>query len=189
MRITYNSPIILTITFICVLLLGIDGFANLGITRTFFTVYPTFSFVNPLDYLRLFTHALGHANWAHLVSNFTFILLLGPILEEKYGSKVLLLMMFITALITGILNALFFSTALLGASGIVFMFIILSSITNFRKGEIPLTFILISVLFLGKEVVSIFDNDNVSQFAHIIGGVFGGFFGLQMSKEKRSTDS
>ena len=185
MRITYNSPVILTITFICVIVLGVDVFAGQTLTRTFFTVYPTFSFSNPIDYLRLFTHALGHANWLHLVSNFTFILLLGPILEEKYGSKTLLLMMFITALITGILNALFFSTALLGASGIVFMFIILSSITNFRKGEIPLTFVLISVLFLGKEVMNIFNADNISQFAHIIGGIFGGVFGLRMSKDNQ----
>jgi len=93
-------------------------------------------------------------------------------------------MMFITSLITGVLNVLLFPTALLGASGIVFMFIILSSITNLQKGEIPLTFILISVLFLGKEVLSAFGEDNVSQFAHIIGGVFGGVFGLKYVRAK-----
>lgn len=184
MRITYNAPVILTITFVCVAILGVDTFLGSNtLTRNFFTVYPTFRLGNPLDYFRVFSHSLGHANWAHLVSNFTFILLLGPILEEKYGSKMLLVMMFVTALVTGILNALFFTTALLGASGIVFMFIILSSVTNFRKGEIPLTFVLISVLFLGKEVIDIFKADNISQFAHIIGGVFGGVFGLKMYRE------
>jgi membrane associated rhomboid family serine protease len=182
MRISYNSPVILTLTLVCAAILFLDGVLAGNLTGNFFTVYPTFSFLNPLDYLRLFSHALGHANWTHLLSNFTFILLIGPILEEKYGSKPLLVMMFVTAFVTGVLNVLFFSTGLLGASGIVFMLIILSSITNIRQGEIPLTFILISVLFLGKEVVDAFNADNVSQFAHVIGGVCGGIFGLKFAK-------
>ena len=182
MRISYNSPVILSFTFIsaAVYLMDVLFFGNL--TRNFFTVYPGFSFLNPLDYLRLISHAIGHSSWQHLLGNFTFILLIGPILEEKYGSRDLLLMMFITALITGVLNSFFFSTGLLGASGIVFMLIILSSITNIRQGEIPLTFILITVLFLGQEVVNIARADNISQAAHIIGGICGGFFGLQFAK-------
>lgn len=184
MRISYNSPVILSFTFIsaAVYLMDVIFFGNL--TRNFFTVYPGFSFLNPLDYLRLVSHAIGHSSWQHLLGNFTFILLIGPILEEKYGSRDLLLMMFITALITGVLNSFFFSTGLLGASGIVFMLIILSSITNIRQGEIPLTFILITVLFLGQEVVNIARADNISQTAHIIGGICGGFFGLQFAKAR-----
>ncbi len=182
MRISYNSPVILTFAVICAVVMGLDYTLMPGITKSVFTVRPSFSFLNPGDYFRIFSHAIGHANWTHLVSNFTFILLIGPILEEKYGSKALLLMMFITALLTGILNVLFFSTGLLGASGIVFMFIILSSITNIKQGEIPLTFILISLLFLGQEFISAFKTDNISQFAHIIGGVMGGFFGLRLGK-------
>jgi GlpG protein len=64
------------------------------------------------------------------------------------------------------------------------MLIILSSITNIRQGEIPLTFILITVLFLGQEVVNIARADNISQTAHIIGGICGGFFGLQFAKAR-----
>ncbi|MBI1183090.1 rhomboid family intramembrane serine protease [bacterium] len=184
MRISYNSPVILTLSFVCTIIMLFDNtFGGGRVTQTFFTVYPSFSFTQPLDYLRLFTHALGHANWMHLLSNFTFILLIGPILEEKYGSKPLLTMMVITAFITGVVNVLFFSTALLGASGIVFMLIVLSSVTNIQKGEIPLTFILISLLFLGREVVNSFQTDDIAQFAHIIGGVCGGFFGLAFSKK------
>lgn len=188
MRISYNAPVVLTLTLGCVAIMLVDTLTGgKSFTHTFFTVYPVFNVDNPLDYLRLFTHALGHSGWGHLVSKFTFILLLGPILEEKYGSKALVTMMFTTALVTGILNVLFFSTGLLGASGLVFMFIILSSITNLQKGEIPLTFILISVLFLGQEVWNAFKDDNVSQFAHIIGGIFGAVFGLRVQGGKPST--
>jgi membrane associated rhomboid family serine protease len=128
-------------------------------------------------YLQLFIHVIGHADWNHLFGNFSFILLVGPILEEKYGSRDLLLMILVTALLTGLLQVTFFQHSLMGASGIVFMLILLSSFTN-AKGGIPLTFVLVVVLFLGKEVVSSFGEDNVSQFAHIIGGVMGGIFGF-----------
>jgi membrane associated rhomboid family serine protease len=138
---------------------------------------------DPSNWLRLFTHVAGHANWSHLISNFTFILLLGPILEESYGSLALFLMILITALVTGALNVLFFPSNLLGASGVVFMMIVLSSFTNFRAGEIPLTFILILVLYLGREIASSFDltglwGNHISEFAHIAGGFCGSLFGF-----------
>ena len=134
-------------------------------------------------WVTLFTHVLGHANWPHLVSNFSFILLIGPILEEIYGSLSLFIMIVITALVTGVLNVLFFSSGLLGASGVVFMMILLASFTNFNRGEIPLTFILVLILYLGRELFSSFGNalgtdSNISQFAHIVGGFIGSLFGF-----------
>jgi membrane associated rhomboid family serine protease len=87
-------------------------------------------------------------------------------------------MMFFTGLITGILQMLFFDHGLMGASGIVFMLIILSSLTNFRTGRIPLTFIVVAILFIGEEVVNGLKEDNVSQFAHVLGGIIGAVFGF-----------
>jgi membrane associated rhomboid family serine protease len=201
MRITYNAPVVLTFTLICTVITALDTTIGGGgnwsavanaperpgsICTAFFTVYPfgtpEMATWNPLTYLRLFSHALGHAGWGHLTGNFTFILLLGPILEEKYGSKPLFWMIFLTALVTGILNATMFRNALLGASGIVFMMIILSSYTNAMKGTIPLSFILVACLFLGKEIYNaLLTNDSISQFAHIMGGIAGGFFGFAIS--------
>ncbi|MDR2731417.1 MAG: rhomboid family intramembrane serine protease, partial [Treponema sp.] len=84
----------------------------------------------------------------------------------------------ITALVTGVLNVIFFQSALLGASGIVFMMILLSSFTNFNHGEIPLTFILVLILYMGVQFLNSFNNDDISHFAHIIGGLCGSFFGF-----------
>lgn len=178
MRITYNAPVTLSFALIASFVLLVDSLTGVGLTEGLFAVGGSMSLVNPLDYVRLVTHVIGHASWAHLVSNFAFILLLGPILEEKYGSASLLLMMMITAIVTGVLNVLLFSTGLLGASGIVFMMILLGSFTNFRKGEIPLTFILVVVLYLAREVVTAFQADTISQFAHIAGGLCGSLFGF-----------
>jgi rhomboid protease GluP len=144
-----------------------------------------FSIHQPWDWLRLVSHVAGHASWDHLLGNLSFILLLGPILEEKYGSLPLLFMIFMTALITGILNVLLFSTGLMGASGIVFMFILLASFTNIRGGEIPLTFILVVALFLSREVMLSLHHDHVSRFAHLIGGFCGSLFGYRSSGRRR----
>ena len=81
------------------------------------------------------------------------ILLIGPMLEEKYGSRCLLSMILLTAFVTGVVNVIFFNTALLGASGIVFMMILLSSFASHKEGGIPLTLILVTVLYIGQEVV------------------------------------
>lgn len=183
MQLQYNSPVVLTYTFICTIILLISSF--MPPVMSLFTVYPTMSLTNPVDYFRLFSHAIGHGDWAHLFGNFTLILLLGPMLEEKYGSANLLTMMFLTALITGILNVIFFSSGLLGASGIVFMMILLSSMTNLRQGRLPLTFLLVVILFLGKEVVNIFQNNNISEFAHIVGGICGAVFGFMEGGNKK----
>jgi rhomboid protease GluP len=180
MKLKYNAPVTLTFTLLCAIVLILNDLLLHSLTQTLFMVPGRGSFHtnNVLDYIRLFTHVLGHANWAHLLSNFMIILLIGPILEQNYGSLSMLLMMFITALVTGVLNVLLFPTALMGASGIAFMMILLVSFANSDRGEVPLTFIMIVILYLGNEVLNIFRNDTISQFAHIIGGACGSIFGF-----------
>ena len=132
------------------------------------------------DYFRLLTHVLGHGSWEHLFSNLTLLLLLGPILEDRYGTQGISIMMLVTALITGIANILLSPHHLYGASGIVFMFITLSSFVNIRNGTIPLTFILIAIIFIGKEIHSAISvKDNISQLAHIVGGIVGAWMGFR----------
>jgi len=180
MKIKYNAPTTLTFAFFCTLVLALDQFYLHGLTRTFFTVPNAegFDLTEPVNYLRLFTHIAGHADWNHLLGNMAYILLLGPILEETYGSLTMFLMIIVTGFVTGVLNACFFPHPLLGASGVVFMMILLASFTNNGKDEIPLTFILITILYLGREVLDAFKGDDISQFAHLVGGFCGSLFGF-----------
>jgi membrane associated rhomboid family serine protease len=187
LHIRYNSPVILSFALLCALVLLIDQLSGGVFIRTFFVLPPTFNFGSLLSWLRLFTYVIGHQSWAHLISNFSFILLIGPVLEEKYGSVPLLLMMLVTALATALLNLLIVRTGLYGASGIVFMLILLSSFTNIRQGEVPLTFILIVVLYLAREFVNALNPDTISQLAHIAGGVIGGLFGFLFSHADPTT--
>lgn len=177
-RIIYNSPVILTYTFVSLAALILDYVTGGWTTTHFFTVYRS-SFLNPLTYVRLVGHAIGHSGFTHYTNNFMMILILGPALEEKYGSKRLLVYMLLTAAAIGIVHCLVSSGGLLGASGIVFMFIVLSSCTSIREGTVPLTLILVLIFYLGDQVLQgVFTRDNVSQLAHILGGVMGAVFGL-----------
>ena len=187
MRIKYNAPTVLTFTLLCASVLILSQTFLPNLSRYWFMVpgkgdFHAGSFRN---WVTLFTHIIGHKDWPHLIGNFTLILLIGPMLEENYGSSELLVMIVITALVTGLLNVFFFRSYLLGASGVVFMMILLSSFTNFSRGEVPLTFILVLILYMGVQLLNIFKNDNISQFAHIIGGLCGSFFGFLRPEKKR----
>jgi membrane associated rhomboid family serine protease len=180
MKIKYNSPTVLTYAVLSAIVLLLSQLFFHSLTATWFLV-PGKGEFDPSrirSWITLFTHVIGHSSWNHLLSNFAFILLIGPMLETSYGSFSLLLMIAVTALVTGVLNVLLFNTTLLGASGVVFMMILLSSFTSFSEGEIPLTFILVLVLYLGREIFNSFNANNVSEFAHITGGFCGSLFGF-----------
>lgn len=179
-KVVFNSPVILGFTIICVIALLLN-FLTGGFTNSIlFSVYRApFSFGTCF---RFFGHVIGHAHIGHLTGNFMMILVVGPMLEEKYGSKDLLVVMLVTAFVTGLIHFIFFpGVALLGASGIVFAFILLASFTGFKEREIPLTFILVAVLYLGQQIVEgVISTDNISQLTHIVGGMVGaamGYFG------------
>ena len=185
-RLKFNAPITLSFVFISFIVYIIAAFSGGLSNALLFSVYR--SVWNDLfAYIRIFTHILGHASMEHYFSNMMLILLLGPIVEERYGSKQLLLIIVITGLVTGLINIIFFPYAiLLGASGIVFMLIILSSIVNYEKGRIPITFVLVVAIYLGREVYfSIAIEDNVSRITHVAGGICGAAMGFYIKGKTR----
>ena len=183
LHLQYNSPVVLSFALLSLgaLLLSLvtGGRSNVLL----FSVYRS-SLLQPLTYLRFFLHVLGHADLTHYISNMMLILVVGPPLEEKYGGRALLWAIAVTALVSGLVHWLFFpGAALLGASGIVFMMIVMSSLAGMKDGAIPLTLILVLMLYLGGEIVKgITLSDNVSQLTHVIGGLCGAFLGIVLRK-------
>lgn len=178
-KITFNSPVVLWFTIICLGAFMVSLATNGASNTLLFSVYRS-SLLDPFTYVRFFGHVFGHASWSHLIGNMTLLLVVGPLLEEKYGAKPLIGVMAVTAFATGLVHFIFFpNSSLLGASGIVFAFILLASVTQIKRGEIPLTLILVAVLYLGQEIVDgIFVNDNISNLTHIIGGCVGAGAGM-----------
>jgi membrane associated rhomboid family serine protease len=178
--------VILTFFFLSLAVLGLDALTNGWTTQHLFSVYRS-SPASPLFYVRLFGHVLGHSGFSHFSGNMVLLLVIGPPMEEKYGSKPLLAGILLTALVSGLLQCLLFPhTALLGASGIVFMLILLSSLSGMRSGSIPLTLVLVAVIYLGQEVYSgLFVQDNVAHFMHLVGGTCGTAFGYLAGGKRR----
>lgn len=184
-KISFNSPVILTFAIACVVILIFDYLTNGWLTWNLFSVHRS-SLLSPLTYIRFFGHVFGHADWSHLINNTMYILILGPLLEEKYGSANMTFIILSTALVTGIASFILFpNVCLLGASGVVFALILLSSFTSIKEGSIPLTFILVAVIYIGQQVfLGITVDDNISNFGHIIGGVCGAALGYELNKNK-----
>ncbi len=184
-KVSFNSPVILGFALICLAALILGTMTRGRTDVMFFSVYRS-SLLNPLTYIRFIGHIFGHAGWEHFLGNIMLILVVGPLLEEKYGSSNMLFVILATALVTGIVNfALFPHVRLLGASGVVFALILLSSFTSMKEGSIPLTFILVAVLYIGQQVYEgIFVNNNVSNLTHILGGLVGAGLGYALNKNK-----
>ena len=173
----YNSKVILTYFFISLIVLTIRKLTD-NKSNNFFQSGRG-SIFNPMTYIKMFTHILGHNNYNHFKNNFLYILLIGPIIEEKYGSIDLLKMILITAFVTALINIIISKKQILGASGIVYMLILLSSLVNLEAGKIPITLILIFVFFIVNEIKDgLFKKDNISHLSHIIGAICGFIYGF-----------
>lgn len=174
----YNSIVILSFFFISLIALLLNKITK-GKSNKFLFISRRGSLFNPMTYIRMFTHILGHKNWEHFRNNFLYILLIGPMIEEKYGSINLLIMIIITAGITSIINMFITKNGILGASGISFMLILLSSLVNLQNGKIPLTLILIFIFYIASEIMDgMFKKDNVSHLSHLLGAVCGFIYGF-----------
>ena len=186
LKITFNAPVVLTFGIVSLVALILSlitkGFTN----KLLFMTY-RHTLLSPLTYIRLFTHVIGHADWAHFIGNMSYILLLGPMLEEKYGSGRIGAIMAITAFVTGLINFIIFpNIALCGASGIVFAFILLTSFTSFKEGELPVSVILVAVIYLGQQIFDgLFVKDNISNLSHILGGIVGAVIGYQLNRKPK----
>lgn len=184
-KISFNSPVVLGFAMICLIALMLD-FITRGLSTTlFFSVYSS-PLSSPLTYVRFIGHVFGHVSWEHFISNMTLLLVIGPMLEEKYGSSNLLGVIFATALVTGMVHFVFFPhVQLLGASGVVFAFILLSSFTSMKEGSIPATFLLVALIYIGGEIYhGIFMQDQVSNLTHILGGGVGAGLGYILTRKK-----
>jgi len=181
MQLRYNAPVTFSFALICVLVMLLDQYVFPGFVGAYLSAPGAdFNAGQPAHYFAVLLYVFGHESWTHLWNNFLFLLLLGPILEEKYTPKPLLLMMFTTTIVTGIFNILMKQPPLVGASSLVFMMIMLVSFARTKAGDVPVSFILIFILFLLAELTRSAQNSNpaVSNLAHIIGGVCGTIFGF-----------
>jgi membrane associated rhomboid family serine protease len=186
LKLSYNAPVTLTFSILALLALVLDYVTGGWTTTHLFSVYRC-SLADPLAFFRFFGHVLGHAGFSHFMGNIIFILLLGPSVEDRFGSGSTLCAILVTAFVTGLVYFIFFpSSALLGASGTVYMMMLMASFGGAKNGVVPITTILVAVIYLGGELWNaIFQENDIAELAHVIGGVCGMLMGFALSGKRR----
>jgi len=181
MKISFIAPLSLLFAALCVV--GTYIPLNFGLPGSLPAV------LNPVGWIYLFTWPFIHADTTHLVSNMMLFLLLAPVLEHRYGAfKFLLCILFSSAAI-GFAHILTNSATLIGASGIVFMCITMSTFLG-GKNRIALHTIIVSCLFAYQELHAAFTTDNnISYLAHLGGGVLGILLGWLLASDSAQATS
>lgn len=175
------APLTFTFAIISFLALVANILMN-GRLHAMFSAYFT-AFSDPFMYARLFSKAFMHADLIHYLRNFSAILILGPIVERRFGSFRLLLMMAATSFITGLVHV-FFSpdVMLMGASGIAYMLIILACFVNVRERRVPIAALVVGLFYLATEFWNALTlNDNIAHISHAIAVLCGLGFGYLMA--------
>ena len=89
-------------------------------------------------------------------------------------------MVLITSLLIGLIYKIFNLGRVKGASGVLYMLIILSSFVNMEGGKIPITLALIIIFFVADDIIKFIkrEDDNISHIGHLIGAICGVVFGI-----------
>lgn len=174
----YNAPVVLCFAAICFIATLLGSITDGKSTVLLFMTYHS-PLSSPLTYLRFFTHVFGHNGWDHFFHNMLMLLLVGPMLEDEYGHRLIAVMIPVTAVIIGVLNYICFpDTALCGASGVVFAFVLFAAVTNIVNRKVPILYIVLAALLFGKMFMDDFRTVGISWMAHLVGGLIGGAAGL-----------
>lgn len=154
LKVAYDAPVTLTFVIICVLLLLLNNFVIKNGALERLLASPTsqagalpFVVQEPLSYLRLLLYIFGSGATVEYITNLLIILMLGPAMEERYGSVIIGIMIFVSALFSGVLNASFCNESLVGAVPVVCMMTFLTAFVSFSNKTVPMTFLATIVAF------------------------------------------
>ena len=205
LKVSYDAPVTLTFVFVCAIIFLLNMFLaksgkSLGLEKVFAS--PTgqagvLPFIPgaPVSYVRLLFYIFG-ADFAGILAGLSsgaasifftsliLILLLGPAMEERYGSVIIGIMMFVSALFSGVLNACFCETSLVGAAPVVFMMIFLNAFMAFSKKKIEVSFtaVMVAVVIL----MQLNGAGAVKIIICIAGGLCGSLFAFLTSPKMKA---
>lgn len=190
--ITYDAPVTLTFAFVSLVLFLLDAYVFKQKWSSLFLASPTmasgeipFALKDPLSYVRVLFYAFGGKDAIVLISNLIFILLLGPGIEEKYGTVIIGIMMVVAAIFAGVLNSCFRNVPMQGATSIVFMMIFLSAFMSFSKKKVPLSFLAVFIFYIVIQVAENKTNGIIGLIINIAGGLCGSLFAFLASPKAK----
>ncbi len=137
-----------------------------------------FNFKSISDYFRLILYPLGFSDWNVLTSHLVFILFLCPKVEQVFGKSILSLLLFVCVIFSGVVCVCFSNSVMVGTSGIVFMLLILSFYSYIDKKEIPLSYVLLAIIYFSNEIIHIFSTNSLVVFCQFAGALVASLVGI-----------
>lgn len=124
-------------------------------------------------------HVFGHSGWSHFIGNTIYIAMLGPSVEDRFGTIPLALMTLITALVIGAVSIVT-QTPCYGLSTVAYMWVILNTFYSDEQEGIPVTSLILLLVFVLPEAISIFTKhgDHIAHQNHVLGAACGFGFGI-----------
>lgn len=189
LKFSYDAPVSQSFVLISLVIFILDFFVlNLKLNQNYLlTPTPVFSIRDPLVILRTIIYIFGETDKVYLFTNLLFIILIGPVMEERYGSVIIGIMFFVAAFVTGSMSACFCKVAYRGCSSVVFMLLLLNAMMFFTKKTISATSITMVVLFICREFFIANPNGVVGTLIILAGGLAGSLFAFIASPKARKT--
>lgn len=192
LKFVYDAPVTLSFALVALLIFVLDTFAFKGSFSGQWLLTPTaeggvlpFAFSDFRSIVRLFLHVFGYTDAPFLICNLIFILLLGPSMEERYGSVIIGIMIFVAALFSGVLNACFCKVPACGAEPIVFMLVLLCTMMHLSRSNISASSLAVIALFICMLVLRKNPNGVVGVVIIAAGGLCGSLFAFLTSPKAR----
>ena len=192
-KFSYDAPVSLSFVIITIVLFLLDAFVLKNKLNETILLTPTvagsalpFSLKNPVSYLQLLLHVFGGVDKAILFSNLILIVLLGFEMEVRYGSVVIGIMVFVSALFSGVLSACFCKASVSGAQPVIFMLIILDILMHLTKRTISASAVVVICLFVAGQFFAENPNGAVGVLITVAGGLCGSLFAFMASPKARA---
>ena len=109
---------------------------------------------------RVFSSSLGHSSWRHFQGNMSLLLLMGPGIEHRFGSVDTTVMVLVANAADQLYNFVFSPNVIgTGASGVVFMFMVMSALiaADDHERRVPIVFFLVVATRIPAEVTGLLD--------------------------------
>lgn len=192
LKFVYDAPVTITFALLALVIFILDTFVFKGsfsgqwlLTPTVAEGFLPFSFSDFPSIVRLFLHVFGYTDPAVLICNLIFILLLGPAMEERYGSVIIGIMIFVAALFSGVLSACFCKVPACGAEPVVFMLVLLCTMMHLSRSKVSASSLAVIALFIGMLVLRKNLNGVVGVVIVVAGGLCGSLFAFLTSPKAR----
>ncbi|MBR5401865.1 MAG: rhomboid family intramembrane serine protease [Treponema sp.] len=192
LKFVYDAPVTLSFALVILLLFVLDKYVFKGSLSGQWLLSPTaeggvlpFAFSDFHSIARLFLHVFGYTDAPFLICNMIFVLLLGPAMEERYGSVIIGIMIFVAALFSGVLNACFCKVPACGAEPVVFMLVLLCTMMHLSRSKVSASSLAVIALFVCMQVMRKNLNGIIGVVIITAGGLCGSLFAFLTSPKAR----